>query len=60
MVTHVNYSYCDDPLEIYTNMELLCGTPEANMLYVNHTSIKLVIHFFIAELEFLCQAVSSI
>lgn len=39
MVTDVNWTSCDH-LVIYTNIELLCCTPETNKIfYVNYTSI---------------------
>ena len=41
MGTDVNWTYCGDHFNIYTNIESLCCTPETNvMLYVNFTSIK--------------------
>ena len=39
MVTDVNYTYYGDYFTICINVELLCCTPETNMLYVNYTSI---------------------
>ena len=41
MGTDVNWTYCGDHFNIYTNIESLCCTAETNlMLYVNFTSIK--------------------
>ena len=41
----INYTYCDDHFTIYTTIESLCCTPEANiMLYVNYTSILKITH----------------
>ena len=40
MVTDGNKTYCGGHFAIYTSIESLCCTPEANiMLYLNHTSI---------------------
>ena len=42
MVTDINYTYCGNHFPIYTNIGLLCFTPENNihiMLYVNYTSV---------------------
>ena len=41
MVTDGKKTYCGGHFAIYTSMESLCCTPEANiMLYLNYTSIK--------------------
>ena len=41
MGTDVNWTYCGDHFNIYTNIESLCRTAETNlMLYVNFISIK--------------------
>ena len=41
MVTDDNSTYCGDHFAIYTNIQSLCCTPEANiMLYINYTSMK--------------------
>ena len=38
VMMHVNQTYCGDHFAIYTNIESLCCTPEANiMLYGNYT-----------------------
>ena len=38
MVIDVNYTCCGDNFAIYTNIETLCFTPEANMSCVNYNS----------------------
>ena len=41
MGTDVNWTYCADHFNMYSNIESLSCTPETNiMLYVNFTSIK--------------------
>ena len=41
MVTDGNKTYCGGHFAIYTSIESLCCTSEANiMLYLNYTSIK--------------------
>ena len=41
MVIDGNETYCGGHFAIYTSIESLCCTPEANiMLYLNYTSIK--------------------
>ena len=41
MMIDVNWTYCGNHFTIYTNIELLCYTPETNiMLYGSYTSIK--------------------
>ena len=40
MVMDGNQTYCGDHFAVYTNIKLLCCTPETNiMIHVNYTSI---------------------
>ena len=37
MMTDDNWTFCGSNFAEYTNIELLCYTPEINMLYGNYT-----------------------
>ena len=40
-MTNVNQTYCGGHLTIYTNVELLCCTPETDrIVYVNYALLK--------------------
>lgn len=42
MATDVNYTYYGDNFIMYTNIKSLCCTPEANIIYINYTSRKIL------------------